>query len=611
MSFIFGAVFIMLGLSLFSLGVDTAIVKMGEQVGADLTKSKKVGKILLICFLLGVIVTVAEPDLIVLSSQLAGAIDKTLLIVAVAVGVGIFLTLAMLRLVFQIPLRILLFVSYAIAFILALFVPKEFVAVAFDSGGVTTGPMIVPFTIALGIGAASTLSKNNSDDNFGFVAFTAIGPIIAVLTLGIFADSPIIDPSAFTQIVSYEGGLLGKFFVAMPGYFLDVLVALAPVVAFFLIYNLFALKLPHKTLGRMLFGLIYVYLGLVLFLSGVNVGFSPMGAIVGKTLIESGMKYLLIPVGMAFGFCIIIAEPAVKVLTEQVEEISDGTIKSRTMLIALMGGMSIAIGLSLLRILTGISIWWIILPVYVGAFALTFFVPKIYTAVAFDSGGVASGPMTATFMLPLALGACAAMGGNILTDAFGLVAFVSMTPLLTIQAVGLAATVKAKRRQAQVSAIPVDDGIIEFDSLDEKPTRRQKNIKNSSKNKEKTKKKKEKTRKKLKTVTEPQVQNERKNTVENKVELAQPSQQVEADQSLQPERQIAVEKTVQQAQTTQFEQKNEADQAVQPLQQVEADQAVQPTQSVQPTQADQSGQNTSVQDEAKDKSSGNLEVKDE
>ena len=461
--FLFGAVLLTLGMGLFSLGADTAMQPIGERCGVEMTKSRKLWVVVLISFIVGTIVTIAEPDLSVLATQVP-TIDTTVLILAVAVGVGLFLVVALLRILFAVAIRYFLFAAYALLFLLLLFVPREIISVAFDSGGVTTGPITVPFIMALGIGVASIRSdKHASNDSFGLVALCSVGPILAVMLLGMIYPSA---QSAYTPTVLPEADtsreLARLFLDALPHYLKEVGISLLPIVAFFLVYNAAKIRMRRKPLIKILIGILYTYVGLALFLTGVNVGFMPAGSYVGTVLAGTSYRWILIPVGMLMGWFIVQAEPAVHVLNHQVEEITSGAIEAKSMQTSLSIGVSISIGLSMLRVLTGLNILWLIVPGYALAISLSFFVPKIFTSIAFDSGGVASGPMTATFLLPFAMGACEAVNGNIVTDAFGLVSMVAMTPLITIQLMGL---MYQRRSRAQEQAEPVLDAyeIIEFE----------------------------------------------------------------------------------------------------------------------------------------------------
>ena len=439
LAFLLGSVLLVVGMMLFSLGAELSMTVMGERVGARLTRSKKLWLILPLSFLLGVLITVSEPDLQVLADQVQ-AIPPAVLIVSVAAGVGLFLCLAFLRMLLAVDLRKLLFLFYAAVFILACFVPEDFLAVAFDAGGVTTGPMTVPFIIALGVGVCAIRSdRNAASDSFGLVALCSIGPILAVMLLTLIYR-PVSGGYEMQVLPRVEQSVeLGKlFWQTAPEYLADMAVSLAPIVLFFGLFELVWLRLDRHTLARIGVGLLYTYTGLVLFLTGVNVGFMPAGSLLGSTLAGLPYRWILLPVGMVIGYFIIKAEPAVYVLMKQVEELTDGAIAGRTLQRALSFGVALSVGLALLRVLTGLSLLWLILPGYGLALLLSCFVPRIFTAIAFDSGGVASGPMTATFLLPLAVGACSAVGGSVIREAFGMVSMVAMTPLLTIQGLGLA-----------------------------------------------------------------------------------------------------------------------------------------------------------------------------
>lgn len=436
--FLIGAVLLILGMMFFTLGAEVAMTPMGEKVGTCMTKSKKLSLIVLLSFLLGFIITVSEPDLQVLAGQVP-SIPNGILIGAVADGVGLFLVIALLRMLFRIPLPPLLVFLYIVVFLLTPFVPEDFLSVAFDSGGVTTGPMTVPFIMALGLGVAAIRNdRHAADDSFGLVALCSIGPIVSVLILGMIyrpGESSYVPPVIPSVETSIE--LWSLFHRGFPTYIAEIAVSLFPIILFFGLFQVFVLRLSKRTLSKMCVGLAYTYIGLVLFMTGVNVGFMPAGNYLGQMLGSSSKPWFLIPVAMVMGFFIVKAEPAVYVLNKQVEEITDGAISAKSMGTCLSAGVAISLGIAMLRVLTGISVMWFLIPGYTFALAISFFVPKIYTAIAFDSGGVASGPMTAAFLLPLAQGACSAVGGNIVTDAFGIVAMVAMTPLITIQLLGI------------------------------------------------------------------------------------------------------------------------------------------------------------------------------
>ena len=464
LSFLIGSVLLIVGMALFTLGSEVSMTQIGTHMGAKLTKSRKLWLILTVSFLLGVAITVAEPDLQVLAANVPN-IDTTVLIITVSVGVGIFLLLSMLRILLVIPLRWMLLVFYALIFILAALVDKDFLAVAFDSGGVTTGPMTVPFIMALGVGVSSIRGDSHAQtDSFGLVALCSIGPILAVMLLGfIYRGSA--DGTAAMVLSNYQDTVeLGHNYIAsLPAYLKEVVIALLPIVAFFLVFQVVSLRLRRLPFMRILVGLVWTCVGLVLFLTCVNVGFSSLGYILGERLAAPGLRYWLIPLAMLMGWFIINAEPAVHVLNKQVEELSAGAISARAMGVSLSIAVSSAMGLGMVRVLTGVSILWFVVPGYVLALAMAFFVPQTFTAIAFDSGGVASGPLTATFMLPFAMGACTAMGGNIMTDAFGIVALVAMMPLITVQAMGVVYVIKSRRQAKTVAqSVYAENDVIEL-----------------------------------------------------------------------------------------------------------------------------------------------------
>ncbi len=468
--FLMGAVLILVGMMFFTLGAEMSMTPMGGRVGSCMTKSRNVWMIILISFLLGFIVTISEPDLQVLAGQVP-AVPNMVLILSVAVGVGAFLVLALLRMLMTIPLPPLLLGFYLAVFVLAFFIPGDFLSIAFDSGGVTTGPMTVPFIMALGVGVSAIRSdRHAADDSFGLVALCSVGPILAVMIL-----SMIYRPDGNIQIESLvleaedSRKLMQLFTSGIPTYMKEICLSLLPIFLFFMIFQVLMLKLSKRSMTKILIGLAYTYVGLVLFLTGANIGFMPAGNYLGQVLAGQSHPGIIIPIAMVIGYFIVKAEPAVYVLNKQVEEITDGAISAKAMGMGLSIGVSISLGLAMIRVLTGISILWFTLPGYAVALGISFFVPKLYTAIAFDSGGVASSPMTAAFLLPLAQGACTAVGGNIATDAFGVVAMVAMTPLITIQVMGLASKIAGNRRKASFApgsaaayALLEEDAIIEL-----------------------------------------------------------------------------------------------------------------------------------------------------
>lgn len=450
LAFLFGGLLLIVGMMFFSLGAELAMEPMGERIGAQVIKTRKIGLVLVLGFLLGFLITISEPDLQVLANQVQ-SIPNHVLIWSVAAGVGLFLVIAQLRMLFAVSLKHMLIGFYALVFLLALFAPPDFLAVAFDSGGVTTGPMTVPFIMAFGIGISAIRNdRHAAHDSFGLVALCSIGPILAVLILSLIYQ-PDSASYAHAMIPEVQHSIeLGQLFVdAFPHYMKEITTALFPIAAFFAVFQIIRLHLNRTMLIRIGIGLFYTYLGLVLFLTGVNIGFMPAGSFLGEILAGLSFRFIIVPIGMLIGFFIVKAEPAVYILMKQVEELTDGAIPGSALQKSLSIGVSVSVGLAMLRVLTGISILWLVIPGYALALLMSFFVPKIFTAIAFDSGGVASGPMTATFLLPFAMGACLAVGGNVVTDAFGVVAMVAMTPLITIQGLGLVYQHKLNKQKTE------------------------------------------------------------------------------------------------------------------------------------------------------------------
>jgi len=447
--FLCGAALLIIGMGFFTLGADMAMMPMGEGIGVELTKSSKLILIIIVTLVIGFIISVAEPDLQVLGRQ-TPSIPANVLIPTVSVGVGLFLVLAVLRPLLKIRLSVLLVIFYIITFVTTYFAPDTFIPVAFDSGGVTTGPITVPFILALGAGVAAIRSdKRSQEDSFGLVALCSVGPILAVLLLGIFyKPGPVAVESYTLRDASTTRDVVKNFAEELPHYVKDVLTALGAIIFCFFVFQLITRRYKRHQLGRISVGFIYTLVGLVVFLTGVNVGFIPVGQLLGSQVAASPFKWVLVPLGVVIGYFIVAAEPAVHILNRQVEEISSGAITAKMMNRGLSIGMAAALAITMTRIILGIPIMWILIPGYAAAMLLTFFVPRIFTGIAFDSGGVCSGPMTSTFLLPLAMGVCEGVGGNLMTDAFGIVAVIAMTPLIVIQLMGLVYQFRTKQAAA-------------------------------------------------------------------------------------------------------------------------------------------------------------------
>ena len=462
LTFTIGAVMLVLGIGLFNLGADLAMTPMGTTVGSGLSKQRKLSLLLSVCFVLGMLITIAEPDLQVLATQVSAVMNGTVLVYAVGLGVGSFLVFAILRIVFRRPLGNLLTLFYMLLFAMALLLVvqgnESLLPLAFDSGGVTTGPITVPFLMALGVGVSSILGDRKSQDNsFGLVALCSIGPVLAVLVLGIFSTS---DLSYTVPDYSMSSDILGSFLNSLAHTAKEVATALGMIVVFFTVCQITFLRLPRKRLLRIAIGVLFTYVGLVIFLTGVNVGFMPIGYKLGYELAKINKNFLVV-LGLLMGVLVVLAEPAIHVLNQQVEDVTGGAITRRAMIAGLCVGVGAAIALSVIRIIFDFSLVYYVIPGYFISLGLSVFVPRVYTAIAFDSGGVASGPMTSGFILPFATGVCVCIQGEaaVLRDAFGVVALVAMAPLITIQLLGFRAIIveKIAERRAMRRILGADD----------------------------------------------------------------------------------------------------------------------------------------------------------
>ena len=461
-TFTIGAVLLVLGIGMFNLGADLAMTPMGAHVGSGLSKQRKLGLLLAVCFVLGMLITIAEPDLQVLANQVSAVMNGTVLIYTVGIGVGVFLVVAILKIVFKKNLSNILMLFYMLLFMLALMLVingnEALLPLAFDSGGVTTGPITVPFIMALGVGISSVLGDRKSQENsFGLVALCSVGPVMAVLILGIFSSN---DLSYQVPDYSVSEDILGAFLHNLGHTAQEVALALGLIVVFFLICQFLFLKLPAKRMKRIAVGVGFTYAGLVIFLTGVNVGFMPIGYKLGTRLAQWN-EWFLVLFGLVVGMLVVLAEPAIHVLNQQVEEVTGGSISKKSMMMGLCIGVGAAIALSMIRIIFDFSLVYYLIPGYFISLALSLFVPPVYTAIAFDSGGTASGPMTSGFILPFATGVCVALQGTdaVLRDAFGVVALVAMAPLLTNQLLGFRAIVSERiaERRAMKRILDADD----------------------------------------------------------------------------------------------------------------------------------------------------------
>ena len=435
-----GGLLLIIGLTIFLLGVDLGIQPMGERCGAELTKKRSLTLLLGVALVIGFIVTAAEPDIQVFGDQVRSIfpfVNKLSITFVIAGGVGLFIMLGLLRTVLNLSIKWTFFISYSLIFALTFFTPESFIGIAFDSGGATTGPMTVPFIMALGLGVSSVRDDNNN--SFGLTGVCSIGPVMAVLIYAIVVRSAVgtvAEPVATTAVTESFAQIVGHVFR-------ESLFSIAPLFTLFVIFQISLLKMTKRQVIRIVIGFIYAFIGLTIFLIGVNAGFSQTGAELGQKLgtlaiSRGGVWYvLLIGTGLVLGAIIVCAEPAVWILSEQVEQVSGGTIRRRVLLIFLSAGTALAIGLSMWRAVAGFNLKYILIPGYAIAMLLMVFSPSLFSGIAFDSGGVASGPLTSTFVLSFTLGAAANGNGTGGNDSFGVIALVAMMPLLAIQLMGI------------------------------------------------------------------------------------------------------------------------------------------------------------------------------
>ena len=453
-----GYISVVLGQSLFLVGLDTSILPIGKMVGGSLIKLKKTVFIIFFGVLFGLLATVAEPALSVLARQvhmIMNIVDVTVFIWVMGAGIGVFVGFALFRIIKDFNIRIVFLLLYAIIFITVIFVPNEFIALAFDGSGATTGDVSVPFILVLGLGISATMSKHKTnDESFGIIGLASVGPILAVFLYGIILR--IIHGGAIPAADMYDPGTAESLGSILVGNLSDVALALLPIVILFLPFQFFFIKLPKKELLKILLGTIPVYLGLLIFLSGIDFGFAFAGKYIGEIFFQASRpewsKWLLLGVGFILGAAITLSEPAVTVLGDQLEEITNGHIKNLTIRITLAIGIGFASLLSMLKILTQVNILYFLIPLYVIALIMMRFTPKLFVGLAFDSGGVTGGALTSAFLTPLTLGVAQVVAEeagptaqSVLTNGFGIIAFISVTPLIAVQTLGIIYELKSKR----------------------------------------------------------------------------------------------------------------------------------------------------------------------
>ena len=451
--FIIGAVLIFFGLSVFLLGVDLGVSQIGYLMGSVLVKSNKVLIIGIVGLILGFFISIAEPDLHVLANQIdlvtSGTISKISILVIVSIGIAILMTIGLFRIIFNISLQKILIGMYSLVLVFSFFSSPEYLAIGFDASGATTGAMTVPFILALAVGVSS-LKKNgitSEEDSFGLVGITSIGPILSIILVSLLIRQNTFSDVVVDQI-PYSSSVLYPFIQKLPIIMSEIMLAMLPLLVVFILYKFINKDLPKRAFIRILKGLIYAYIGLVIFLLGVNAGFMEVGYMIGYKVASLNGQWIIVVVGFILGLVTVLAEPAVHVLTEQIEDITTGYVQKRIINIALSAGVGIAVALSMLRIvIPGIQLWHYLLPGFSIALLMSFFVPNLFIGIAFDSGGVASGPMTATFILAFSQGAASAtQGANVLIDGFGMIAMVALTPLIALQIIGILYRRKSVKR---------------------------------------------------------------------------------------------------------------------------------------------------------------------
>lgn len=449
--FVIGAVLIIIGLSIFLIGVDIGITPIGQSMGAAIAKSNKLWIVLIAGLALGFFISIAEPDLHILANQVdlvtSGQISKTVIVVVVSIGIGALISVGLARIVFNFPLYKLLAGLYFIILVLALFTSPEFLAISFDASGATTGALTVPFILALALGVSGLKkdSKASEKDSFGLVAIASTGAIITVMIMNIISRTEKITGSLEHHEI--PSTIISPFLLELPVVSRDIAIALLPILVVFLLFQKVSFKLSRKAFHKVLMGVLFTFIGLVLFLVGVHAGFMDVGTTIGHDIALLGNSAYVIMVAFILGLVTILAEPAVHVLTHQIEEVTSGYVKRNVVLIALSLGVGFAVALSALRVLIpSLQLWHYLLPGYAIAIAMTYFVPKLFVGIAFDSGGVASGPMTATFILAFIQGSAESVeSANVLVDGFGMIAMVAFTPIVALQVLGLVFKLKNKK----------------------------------------------------------------------------------------------------------------------------------------------------------------------
>ncbi|MGI5971658.1 MAG: DUF1538 domain-containing protein [Oscillospiraceae bacterium] len=449
--FLIASLLVVLGLTIFLLGVDIGITPLGDLTGTSIAKSNKLWKVLFAGLILGFLVSIAEPGLMVLAEQVdlvtSGQISKTVILIIVSTGLAVMLSLGFIRVFYNVPLYKTLFVIYLVIFAMSIFASREFLAIAFDASGATTGIMAVPFILSLSVGISKLKkdSEASEKDSFGLVAIASAGAIISVLILDLFIGSNEFS-TGLEPAVSGSKKIFKPFIDIVPDYLLESFMAILPLLFVFLFLQKISFRLRKRELRKLLTGFTFAFIGLFIFLVAVNAGFMDVGTSIGNDLALMDNKAYIVGIGFVLGIVTILAEPAVHVLTHQIEDVTSGYVKRKAVLVPLAAGVGLAVALSVVRVLVpGIQLWHYLLPGYIICISMMFFTPKLFVGIAFDAGGVATGPVTATFILAFIQGAANAFeGADVMAEGFGMIAMVAMMPIITLEALGLIFAVKSR-----------------------------------------------------------------------------------------------------------------------------------------------------------------------
>lgn len=453
-AFLIGTGLVIVGLTIFLFGIDQGLEPIGHGVGNAITHSDSYALIITVSLILGFFISYAEPDLHILANQVdsvtSGQFDNILMVVAVSIGLGIMMTLGMLRIPKGVRLKYVFTGAYGLMFLLSLFSSPDFLAIAFDASGATTGAITVPFMLALaaGISALKKDRKMGEADSFGLVGISSTGAILGVLVTGLFLDSGKLE-GELPEVAVGQTGLLESYTSKMAALAWESLLTLLPIIVAFIFFQIFFFKYKKNKVIDITRGIVLTYSGLVIFLLGVNGGFMEIGSMIGIELAALDSNIPILSVALLLGLTTVLAEPAVHVLTDQVEEVTGGSVKRSIVLIFLSVAVGLSIFMSALRILIpDIQLWMYLIPGFGLSVILSHFVPDLFVGMAFDAGGVASGPMTSTFSLAFVQGIAAQVPtADVVTDGFGMIAIVAMMPIIALELLGALYNAKTRKME--------------------------------------------------------------------------------------------------------------------------------------------------------------------